>query len=165
MCAKQISEKERKMCLGKRQHKSLLSAEHVLSLPRGTKKNENLEIYKCEFCEFYHIGHRRKGTEKKEYIICSAHHYNDGKVHVHQPTNIKIGFITTGLRHHNCHRTFSQIMGFPYSPEALKIKNTEIQGFITNRYRFVDRKEAALLAYAARQITKTVKELHSEDLY
>jgi len=41
-------------------------------------------------------------SEKPEYVICAANHFNDGKQYEHQPKNIKQGFIVTGRRHHNC---------------------------------------------------------------
>ena len=39
------------------------------------------------------------------------------------------------------------------------------QGFITNLDRFVDRKEAAEIAYSSGQINEPVLTLYSEDLY
>ena len=40
-----------------------------------------------------------------EYILCAANHFDDGKVYVHVPTNIKTGFVVCGQRHHNCFYT------------------------------------------------------------
>src|SRR6478735_5768362 len=109
---------------------------------------------------------------EKEYIICSANYYNDNKVHVHNPVNIEIGFVVCGRRHHNCINIFSMIVGFPYSEEAHKIKNTEIEGFLTNTNRFVDRIEAYDIAFKADQIIIPNKgysenniRLYSEDIY
>jgi len=45
-------------CLGKIQHKSMLAAEYVLSRMSG-KDSHLLEIYRCRFCKFYHIGHNK----------------------------------------------------------------------------------------------------------
>lgn len=103
---------------------------------------------------------------KKEYIICSANWYDDGVAHVHCPKNISTGFITCGLRHHNCINTFAQIVGFPYSKKSQKLQNTEVQGFLTNENNFVNRKQAYKIAKRANQIGfLDVDELHSEDLY
>lgn len=109
---------------------------------------------------------------EKEYILCAANYYNDGREHVHSPKNIILGFVTCGRRHHNCINTFAQIVGFPYSEEANKIHRTEIQGFLTNTDRFVDRKEAYKIAFEADQIKGPNKGrsensigLTSEDLY
>lgn len=104
-----------------------------------------------------------------EYILCAANWYDDGKEYVHQPKNIKIGFVTCGQRHHNCISTFAMIVGFPYSKEAQQLQNTEVEGFLTNTNRFVDRKEALKIALVANQIKDigNVRPigLHSEDLY
>jgi len=106
---------------------------------------------------------------KQEYILCAANYYNDGVEYTHNPINIEIGFITCGQRHHNCIQTFVQIVGFPYSPEAMKIHQTEIQGFLTNTNRFVDRKEAQQIAIKADQLINLEEirgvRLYSEDLY
>jgi hypothetical protein len=109
---------------------------------------------------------------KAEFIICAANYYNDGNIHIHAPLNIAKGYVICGRRHHNCIETFAKIVGFPYSNDALKLANTEIQGFLTNINRFVDRKEAYKIAFEANQIKGTnagVNEnsigLTSEDLY
>lgn len=102
------------------------------------------------------------GIEK---ILCAANHYDDGIEHVHKPKNIITGFITCGLRHHNCIMTFAQIVGFPYTDEGHTIHRTEVQGFLTNFNRFVDREEAAEIAACAGQIKKRIETLYSEDLY
>lgn len=108
----------------------------------------------------------------KEFILCAANYYDDGKEHVHKPKNIKTGFIICGRRHHNCINTFAQMVGFPYTPEGMKLHMTEIQGFLTNTDRFVDRKEAFQIARLADQIIGPNKGdldnyigLTSEDLY
>jgi len=108
----------------------------------------------------------------REYILCAANHYDDGQEHIHAPKNIDSGYVTCGRRHHNCIRTFSQIVGFPYSVRAQEIHNTETQGFLTNTNRFVNRKEAYTIAFNANQIkgpNKGEREnnigLTSEDLY
>lgn len=102
---------------------------------------------------------------KDEYILCAANHYDDGKKHVHQPKNIKTGFVVCGQRHSNCIHTFALMAGFPYDENGLKLKQTEEQGFITNTNMFVDREQAAEIALNAGQIKKPIRLLHSEDLY
>lgn len=95
----------------------------------------------------------------KEYIVCAAVHFEDGKNYVHQPVNIKTGFVVCGLRHHNCFATFSIIA-------RLTHWNYEAQGFLTNTNRFVSRQDAARIAYRAGQINDAhKKELFSEDIY
>lgn len=107
----------------------------------------------------------------KEHIICAANYYDDGCTYeCHKPSGIpKTGFVITGRRHHNCIFIFSKIFRYPYDEKALKIMQTEIQGFLTNTNRFVDRKEAYKIAKEANQIITGDKEhpagLFSEDLY
>ena len=92
----------------------------------------------------------------KEFIICAANYYNDGIKHVYTPKNINIGFVICGRRHHNCIAIFAEMMKFHeynrYSDKAMIIKHTEIQGFLTNTNRFVNRKEAYKIAHEANQI-------------
>lgn len=102
---------------------------------------------------------------KQEYIICAANFYDDNVERTSRPTNIKTGFVTCGHRHHNCIGTFAEIYGFPYNEKALEIRNTEEQGFMTSKNRFVDRKEAGIIAYNAKQTETLIERLHSEDLY
>lgn len=103
--------------------------------------------------------------KKKEYILCSANYYDDGKVHPHQPENIKTGFVICGMRHHNCIAIFALMVGFPYDENGLKLMRTEEQGFLTSENRFVDRQEAGKIAFAAKQTKKLINKLHSEDLW
>ncbi len=100
--------------------------------------------------------------KNKETIICSAIYIDDKKEHVHQPINIKTGFVVCGHRHHNCFSILSLI--------KLDCKSINVQGFLTSKNRFVDRKEAMLIAIKAGQggnygEMKEGKILFSEDLY
>jgi len=97
-----------------------------------------------------------------EYLLCAAIHYNDGKAHHHQPKNIKEGFVICGRRHHNCIITADML--------RCKTKRLpQVQGFLTNTDRFVDRTEAYHIAYDADQLLvkfkSTVETLISEDIY
>lgn len=95
----------------------------------------------------------------KEYILCAAIWYQDEELYVHQPINIESGFVVCGRRHNNIINTLGQKFFFRTSGHK------HIQGFITNLNRFVDRKEAAIIAYESGQIRSEKKELFSEDLY
>ncbi len=96
---------------------------------------------------------------KEEYIICSAIWYDDGEEYVHQPRNISHGFVICGRRHHNIINTIGQKFYFS------TCENAHTEGFLTNKDRFVTRKEAAKIAYDYGQIKNIKKELYSEDLY
>jgi hypothetical protein len=100
----------------------------------------------------------------KEYIICSAIYFNDGEKHVHQPRNIETGFVVCGRRHHNCFATFVALgVSKPEKIERLD----EVQGFLTNTDRFVDRIEGREIAIKSGQVKEEEigKKLFSEDLY
>lgn len=106
----------------------------------------------------------------KEYILCAANWYNDHLVHEHSPFNIVEGFVVCGRRHHNCIDIFAMIAGFPYDDKANKLRKTEVQGFLTNTNRFVDRKEALIIARGAGQLIHQIEldsnvGLTSEDVW
>lgn len=95
-----------------------------------------------------------------EKIICSGIWFDDGIIHEHQPVNIKTGYVVCGRRHHNCFAT-CHIM----QPNHEYVKHEKEQGFLTNLDRFVDRKDAAIIAYNSGQISKSKITLYSEDLW
>lgn len=129
--------------------------------------------------------------EPTETIICAAIHYDNGIHYKFQDVyGIKTGFVLSGYRHPNI---LSVLPTNPYflkkmfdtgdkeeiqKYEELKVKygwqedgllrcNT-IQGFLTSKGRFVNRKEAYNIALEAGQIDCNggyCKELFSEDLY
>lgn len=101
--------------------------------------------------------HREIRPEKDEYIICAANWYRTLDVHVHQPINIEFGFVICGRRHHNCFITVS-ILNDSVRPVCE-------QGFLTSKDRWVNREEAAKIAFANGQIKKETKILFSEDIY
>ena len=107
--------------------------------------------------------------KKEEYILCAANYYNDEKIYVHNCKNIDIGFVICGHRHHNCIFIFSEMVGFPYTEEGHKLQNTEVQGFLTSKNRFVGREEALIIALRENQIIDLSQvrgdRLYSEDLY
>lgn len=93
-----------------------------------------------------------------ERIMCAATHFNDRKQHPHQPINVNMGYVICGHRHHNCLYTNAIIGGEKY-PDM-------VQGFLTTKNRFLDRREAMTLA---RQYLDYLPEkqtaLFSEDLW
>jgi len=96
--------------------------------------------------------------ENKEYIICAAIHVDDGIKRMHMPRNISTGIVVGGWRHHNCFMILDAI----FDREATL---GCIQGFITSKGMFLDRAEAAKLAFEAKQIEAPAETLISEDLY
>lgn len=79
------------------------------------------------------------------------------------PVNCDKGIVFCGFRHPHCLYTMVATTGL-LQHEA----GEEIQGFLTNKNRFVDREEAYQIAIEAKQITEgkySSKTLYSEDLY
>lgn len=101
----------------------------------------------------------------KEYILCAAIHFDDGKEYHHQPKNIKSGLVFCGHRH-GC--IFAQIGGTVGERQELGIYEKS-QGFLTNMNRYVKREEALTIALANNQVLDLSDvrgdRLHSEDLY
>ena len=112
----------------------------------------------------------RYTNRNKEYILCAAIYYADGKKYPHQPTNIEHGFVITGRRHNNCIATFG-ILNRKKLMACKKIRHHE--GFLTSLNRFVSRFEAYEIAVAADQTPikhdpkwlKSIPQLYSEDLW
>ena len=102
-------------------------------------------------------------SQKEEYILCAAIYFNDNKKHEHQPKNIEIGFVVCGRRHHNCF-IIAKILGLDKSNFS-ENKGNIIQGFLTSKDIFLDRKEAAKLAKLQNQSCRETDLLFSEDLY
>lgn len=93
-------------------------------------------------------------------VICSALWYDivEEKLRAHQPKNIENGIVCAGLRHCNCLTTLWATTD--------KVDKTKVHyGFITSDHFFVDRKEAAKIAFNAGQIKFKRDQLFSEDLY
>lgn len=105
----------------------------------------------------------------KEYIVCSAIHFDDGIKHAHQPINIEIGIVYMGLRHCNC---FASVGGLVRERLEAGIHEKE-QGFLTSFNRFVSREEAAEIALSQGQFKDEDKQkevekshyLYSENIY
>ena len=94
----------------------------------------------------------------KEYILCAAIYINDDTVYVHQPKNIDTGIVICGRRHHNCFTTLALT-------DITRKSNKLIQGFVTSKDRFLNRRDSAIVAYKVRQIKEPSDTLISEDLY
>lgn len=92
----------------------------------------------------------------KEFIICAAIRNEDN------------GEIFYGHRYTHCITAFNDTLSWALNREQIsKVKKT--QGFITNLNRFVDRKEALVIASESSQIIPERQviggQLYSEDLY
>jgi hypothetical protein len=104
-----------------------------------------------------------------ERIVCSAIWYKDFPLVKDDPIpdgfirpfNCDKGIVFCGLRHHNCLYQMVAITG-KYQHQA----GEEVQGFLTTKNRFVDRKEGAKIHIAnGGTLEYSSDTLYSEDLY
>ena len=96
--------------------------------------------------------------DQTEFIICAAIYWDDGKEYCHMAKNIKTGIVICGRRHHNCFSILSSL-----GKSRLDFKET--QGFMTSKDRFLNRYDAAEIAFKAKQTSERRSVLYSEDLY
>lgn len=110
----------------------------------------------------------RNNLEEK--IICAAVWFKEIPLlkemesHHRNPINVDSGAVFSGFRHGHCLYTMVALTG----KRSCEV-GEHIQGFLTNKNRFVDRKEAFQIALKQNQIldlndTRGVT-LYSEDLY
>jgi len=106
---------------------------------------------------------------EKETIICSAIWYkdvvskvNDLPLRHYLPKNIETGVVFCGHRHPHCMYTMMVVTGLASKPSGI---GREVQGFLTNHNRFVDRKEGAKIHVDNGGQLHYGSILYSEDLY
>lgn len=102
-----------------------------------------------------------------ERIYCAAIWYKDMPTPKYKPINIETGLVVEGHRHADIIRTMVNLLGKRTCTNGEDCAGESVQGFVTNRNRFVDRYEGMKIAREANQIISdtTFKELYSEDLY
>lgn len=112
-------------------------------------------------------------NNKVEYILCAAIWYDDGIEHKENAIPyVQTGIVLAGHRHYNVISLMptgkDYLKDFP-ERNLLKMEDFKsTQGFITSNARFVNREEAAEIAFNAGQVDEDVKKrgkLFSEDLY
>tara|TARA_R110000796_G_scaffold1673_2_gene6933 strand:+ start:9131 stop:9430 length:300 start_codon:yes stop_codon:yes gene_type:complete len=98
----------------------------------------------------------------EEQILCSAIWYKEVMPRAaHRPINTPGGVVVCGYRHGHC---ISQIL--PLTGERMFKLGDHVQGFLTNKNRFVDRKEGAKIWIAnGGELKYSKTDLYSEDLY
>ncbi len=112
----------------------------------------------------------KEKLKDREYILCAAVWYLElpmvkGDIlnnRGFRPYNVDRGIVFSGWRHGNCIYQMVAVTGLRSCPSE---SGPEVQGFLTNKNRFVDREEAAQIAYEAGQTDKLLVRLFSEDLY
>jgi hypothetical protein len=107
--------------------------------------------------------------DKKEYILCAAVWYKEIvlKKDIPQvlPKNCDRGLVVLGYRHGQAMWTMSCLTGLRSVEKAEDGVGEHEQGFLTNTNRFVNREEAAQIAFDVGQIKQHTITLYSEDLY
>ena len=94
-----------------------------------------------------------------EKVLCALIWVDDGKFHLHQPHNIKTGFVVSGWRHGS---VFASLKAMGCTPPI----RLEYQGFLTSNNRFLNRLEAVESVKETGQCNPEFDdELYSEDLY
>lgn len=108
-------------------------------------------------------------TDLKEYILCAAIWYKDIPlkkiIDGVLPKNCDRGLVITGHRHGQCMWVMGSLTGLRSVQNAPDGVGEYEQGFLTSRNRFVDREEAAIIAFDANQINEEKQTLYSEDLW
>jgi len=100
-----------------------------------------------------------------ERILCAAVWFQDIEIKMDIPTESRLpvncdrGLVFCGYRHYHCLYTMVSVTGL-----ATYEVGEHIQGFLTNRNRFVDREEGGLIHRANGHSTE-LDDLFSEDLY
>lgn len=93
---------------------------------------------------------------EREYIMCSTIYFNDGNDYNYKPYNIDKGLVYCGWRHPCILETMPQ-----------EHRKNNIQGFLTNKNRFLNRKDALELVKTNGQLKDNILGgvLTSEDLW
>jgi hypothetical protein len=102
---------------------------------------------------------------KHEYIICAAIWFDDGIDRELPEIQGRTGFVIAGRRHHNCFNTAHILTDGGLRKD---LPQQEVQGFLTNKNRFIDRHEAVKVAFEVKQtefMSEHPQGLFSEDLY
>lgn len=113
------------------------------------------------------VQEREQAQGDKERIICSAIWYQELTTSHYLPTNVDKGVVVCGHRHVHCIHTMVSLTG----KRSVDSECGEyIQGFLTDKNRFVDRKEALKIAKEKNQIIHNISldmgiGLASEDIY
>lgn len=106
---------------------------------------------------------KREG-EEEERILCAAIWYKGMPDSIIQVGGVDRGVVLCGYRHGYIIHQFVALTG---KRSVTSEAGEYVQGFLTTTNRFVDRKEAMIIAKKTGQVTslQSFKELYSEDLY
>jgi hypothetical protein len=106
-----------------------------------------------------------KNNNESEYLLCSAIWYKDLKTQRALPFNCNRGVVICGWRHGNIIQTLIALTGKRTVTFGENAAGEFEQGFLTNKNRFVDREEAAEIAFNSGQTKEKKNYLFSEDVW
>lgn len=108
-----------------------------------------------------------KEKNNKERILCAAIWYKDFEAPYHNVTNIDSGVVLCGYRHAHIIGQLVSVAGKRTCSNkgVVDCSGEFVQGFLTSKNRFIDRKEAHKLFVELGGKPDFKDELYSEDLY
>jgi hypothetical protein len=110
-------------------------------------------------CQQALASYEQKERVYSEEILCAAIWFQDAEQPIHTVKNVK-GLVLCGYRHGHIIGQITTLTG-----KRMSELGASVQGFLTNRNRFLDRKEALKLFKANGGVPEFGDELYSEDLY
>lgn len=102
---------------------------------------------------------------EESYLLCSAIWYKDLPTMRLLPKNCDKGIVLCGWRHRNIIQQMKATMGLRTVLRGENSVGQYEQGFLTNDNRFVERAEAAKIAFKSGQIKIEKTYLFSEDVW
>lgn len=104
--------------------------------------------------------------DKAEYILCAAIWYKELETPPYNPINVESGMVICGHRHSHCISIMLTLGKLRTVTSAVDGVGEYVQGFLTSKNRFVDRREAKKIAIIEKQISSDHKGiLFSENIY
>jgi len=131
-------------------HRTARILELIILLRHNPKLSESPDVDEPEYPVW--------GADSKERLVCSAvwyPNYVGKRVVVHRPCNIDKGIVFAGVGHGFAMSQYHAVSGLP--------SRDDVQGFLTSTNRFVEREEAARIAYEAGQVPTLKDTIYSED--
>ena len=109
-------------------------------------------------------------NNKVEYILCAAYKFKEGyRTPKMEEIKAKDGTMIEKIYHEPHREVFRMALGWRHADIIYKyadcIDQSDAGGFMTSKGRYVDRKEAAEIAYNAGQTEEKKSFLYSEDIY
>ena len=107
---------------------------------------------------------------KPEFILCAAYRFKEGyRTPRMEEITAKDGTMVEDIYYEPHKEVFRMALGWRHADILYKygdvIDKHDLGGFMTSKGRYVNRKEAAKIAFAAGQIEQEKRVLYSEDLY